>query len=166
MVKALGIAERHGWTRFVALQAYYSLLSRDLELDLIPACLDAGVGLMVWSPLSGGFLSGKYRPGAPLPEGKAAQAETRAFYGIDEERAYDVIDALDEIGRRVDASVAQVALAYLLRKPGVTSVVAGARLRDQLADNLGAADVTLSDEDMARLDTLTPPPRVYPHWLR
>jgi aryl-alcohol dehydrogenase-like predicted oxidoreductase len=166
LVKALGIAEQHGWTRFVALQAYYSLLSRDLELDLIPACLDAGVGLMVWSPLSGGFLSGKYRRGAPMPDGKAANAETRAFYGIDEERAYDVIDTLDEIGRRRGASVAQVALGYLLRKPGVTSVVVGARTREQLADNLGAAHVALSDEEIARLDALTPPPRIYPHWLR
>jgi aryl-alcohol dehydrogenase-like predicted oxidoreductase len=166
MVKALGIAERHGWARFVALQAYYSLLGRDLELDLLPACRDAGVGIMVWSPLSGGFLSGKYRRGAPMPEGKAAQAETRAFYGIDDERAYDVIDALDEIGRGRDASVAQVALGYLLRKAGVTSVVVGARTREQLADNLGAVRVALSDEEMARLDALTLPPRVYPHWLR
>jgi aryl-alcohol dehydrogenase-like predicted oxidoreductase len=165
LVKALGLAERRGWARPVALQAYYSLLCRDLELDLIPACLDAGLGVMVWSPLSGGFLSGKYRRGASMPEGRAAQESTRAFYGIDEEGAFAVVDALDEIGRGHDASVAQVALGYLLRKPGVTSVVVGARTREQLADNLGAAGLALTDGEMARLDALTPPPRVYPHWL-
>lgn len=165
MVKAIGIADRRGWQRLAAMQGYYSLLSRDLELDLLPACQDAGVGVMIFSPLSAGFLSGKYRRGAPMPAGKAANPDTRTFYGINEERAYDVIDALDRIGRERGATAAQVALGYLLRKPGVTTLVIGARTREQLTDNLGAAQVDLSDADMAQLDALTPPPRVYPHWL-
>ncbi len=164
LLKALGTAERCGYQRFVSQQIYYSLQARDAEYELIPAALDQGLGVLVWSPLAGGLLSGKYRRGQEAPEG------TRRFAGWteppvrDEAKLYDTVDVLVEIAKERGVSPAQVALAWLLCKAAITSLVVGARTNEQLADNLRAAELRLSDEEVARLDTVSAPPLLYPYW--
>jgi aryl-alcohol dehydrogenase-like predicted oxidoreductase len=163
-MKALGISERAGLPRFVSQQIYYSLQARDAEYELVPAAIDQGLGILVWSPLAGGLLSGKYRRDTATPEG------TRRFAGWDEPpvhdeaKLYDTIDALIEIGSARGVSAAQIALAYLIGKPGVTSLVVGARTEQQLADNLAAAEVVLTAQERARLDEVSAMPLLYPYW--
>lgn len=164
LMKALSISEKHGWERFVTLQARYSLLSRDLEYELVPLCLDQGLGILTWSPLGGGFLTGKYRRGEARPEGaRWSDHERERSPYFDEEKAFDIVEELDGIAKRHNATVAQAALNYLLRKPGVTSVIIGARTKEQLADNLKTTDWEMSPEEVSRLDELTQPPPVYPY---
>jgi aryl-alcohol dehydrogenase-like predicted oxidoreductase len=164
LMKALGVAERAGHQRYVSQQIYYSLQARDAESELVPVSLDQGLGILVWSPLAGGLLSGKYRRNQPTPEG------TRRFEGWDEppvhdeDRLYDTIDALIEIGAAHGASAAQVALAWLSGRPAVTSVIVGARTDDQLADNLAAAELELTNDERSRLDDVSREPLRYPHW--
>ncbi len=160
IAKADGISRRLGLERFCSVQAYYSLVGRELEREIIPAALDLGLGILVWSPLASGFLSGKYTREA-AGEGRRAKIQVPP---VDEERGYDIVDVAREVAERHDASVAQVALAWLLHKPGVTSVIVGARKEEQLIDNLGAADVALSAEDMSRLDEVSKLNREYPEW--
>ena len=163
IMKALGISERLGLARIESLQAYYTIAGRDLERELVPMLQSEGVGLMVWSPLAGGFLSGKY--------GREQQAEAGSrrtafdFPPVDKERAYDAIDAMREIAGRRGISVAQVALAWLLHRPVVTSVIIGAKSPAQLADNIGATGVTLSAQELARLDEVSRLPSEYPGWM-
>jgi aryl-alcohol dehydrogenase-like predicted oxidoreductase len=164
LMKALGISERDGRVRFVSQQIYYSLQARDVEYELVPLTLDQGLGILVWSPLAGGLLSGKYRRGQDAPAGSRHLGDWSEPPIHDEDKLYDTIDALVEIGAAHGASAAQVALAYLLRKPGVTSLIVGARTDDQLADNLAAANLQLADEEMARLDEVSAMPLLYPHW--
>jgi aryl-alcohol dehydrogenase-like predicted oxidoreductase len=164
MSKALGVSERLGLERYVSQQVYYSLQSRDAEYEIVPASLDQGVGILVWSPLAGGLLSGKYRRGQQGPEGSRHLTDWNEPPVRDEEQTYDVIEAAVEIGEEHGVSAAQVALAWLLGRPGVSSVVIGARTEEQLADNLAAADLELSGEQRARLDDLSAPPLIYPHW--
>jgi aryl-alcohol dehydrogenase-like predicted oxidoreductase len=164
MSKALGVSERLGLERYVSQQIYYSLQSRDAEYEIVPASLDQGVGILVWSPLAGGLLSGKYRRGQQGPEGSRHLTDWNEPPVRDEEQTYDVIEAAVEIGEAHGVSAAQVALAWLLGRPGVTSLVIGARTDEQLADNLAAADLELSAEERARLDELSAPPLIYPHW--
>jgi len=163
LMKALSISDREGLPRFCSQQIYYSLVAREAEYELVPLSLDQGVGIVVWSPLAGGFLSGKYRRGESAPEGSR-----RAAWGdpgeIDEDRGYAVLDALEAVARRLDASVPQVALRWLLERPGVASVVVGARTESQLEANLAAAALPLTDEDMRLLDSVSEPPAIYPHW--
>src|SRR5215212_4309622 len=140
--KALAVAGGRGWERFVSLQAYYSLVGRDLEHELLPLCLEEGLGVLPWSPLSGGFLTGKYRRDNPNPEG--ARRSGFNFPPIDEARGYDAVDALYEIAREKNATIAQVALAWLLHQPGITSIIIGANKMSQLEDNLKSADIELS----------------------
>ena len=164
LMKALAVADRRDLSRFVSQQIYYSLQARDAESELVPVSLDQGLGILVWSPLAGGLLSGKYRRNQPTPEG------TRRFAGWDEppvhdeDRLYDTIDALVEIGEAHGVSAAQVALAWLLGRPAVTSVIIGSRTDEQLSDNLAAADLTLTDAERARLDEVSLEPLRYPHW--
>jgi aryl-alcohol dehydrogenase-like predicted oxidoreductase len=164
VMKALGVAERDGYSRYVSQQIYYSLQARDAEAELVPVSVDQGLGILVWSPLAGGLLSGKYRRDEPSPEG------TRRFAGWDEppvhdeERLYDTIDALVDIGYNHGVSAAQVALAWLKERPGVTSVIVGARTDAQLADNLAAADLVLTPEEHDRLEKVSREPLRYPHW--
>ena len=164
LMKALWISDRRGYESFVSEQIYYSLQARDAENELIPIAIEEGLGILVWSPLAGGLLSGKYRRGQDAPEG------TRRFEGWteppvdDEDRLYDTIDVLVEIADGHGVSAAQVALAYTLAKPAVTSVIIGARTEEQLRDNLAAADLTLSEEELDRLDTLSGVPLLYPYW--
>jgi aryl-alcohol dehydrogenase-like predicted oxidoreductase len=164
MTKALGISERRGLQRFVSQQIYYSLQARDAEYELIPAAIDQGVGIMVWSPLAGGLLSGKYRRGQTPPEGSRQLTDWNEPPVRDEEQLYDIIDALVEIADGRGVSPAQVALAWLLGRPGVSTVVVGARTEEQLADNLGAASLRLEDAERTRLDELSLPPLLYPFW--
>jgi aryl-alcohol dehydrogenase-like predicted oxidoreductase len=164
LMKALGVSERHGYTRYVSQQIYYSLQARDAEAELVPVSLDQGVGILVWSPLAGGLLSGKYRRNQPTPEG------TRRFAGWDEppvhdeERLYDTIDTLVSIAEAHGVSAAQVALAWLISRPAVTSVIIGARTEEQLTDNLAGASLELSEDELRRLDEVSREPLRYPHW--
>ena len=164
LMKALWTSDRRGYESFVSEQIYYSLQARDAENELVPIAIDQGLAILVWSPIAGGLLSGKYRRGQAAPEG------TRRFEGWteppvhDEDRLYDTIDALVAIGESHDVSAAQVALAYTLAKPAVTSVIVGARTDEQLADNLAAADLELAADEIARLDAVSLEPLRYPHW--
>src|SRR4051812_13037049 len=164
LMKALATADARGYQRFVSQQIYYSLQARDAEYELVPASIDQGLGILVWSPLAGGLLSGKYRRGQRGPEGARQLTEWDEPPVRDEDALYDIVDALVEIAGERGASAAQVALAWLLGRPGVTSVVIGARTDEQLADNLGAADLELSADERARLDGLSEPPLLYPYW--
>jgi aryl-alcohol dehydrogenase-like predicted oxidoreductase len=164
VMKALGISERRGYQRFVSQQIYYSLQARDAEYELVPVSLDQGLGILVWSPLAGGLLSGKYRRGEEGPEGSRHLTDWNEPPVRNEDQVYDIVDALVEIAEEHGASPAQVALAWTLGRPGVASLVIGARTDEQLADNLGAADLVLGDEERTRLDELSAPPLLYPYW--
>lgn len=164
LMKALGIADRTGLPRFISQQVYYSLQARDVEYELVPLSLDQGVGIVVWSPLGGALLTGKWRRGAPPPP------RTRRMLGwpdppiYDEERLWATIEVLTEIADARGRPVPQVALAYLLHKPGVASLVIGARSESQLADNMSAADLSLDASEMKRLDAVSALPLLYPYW--
>jgi aryl-alcohol dehydrogenase-like predicted oxidoreductase len=164
LMKALGISERRGLQRFISQQIYYSLQARDAEYELVPVALDQGVGILVWSPLAGGLLSGKYRRGEQGPEGSRHLTDWGEPPVRNEDQVYDIVDALVEIAEEHGGSPAQVALAWTLGRPGVASVVIGARTDEQLADNLGAADLILGDDERSRLDELSAPPLLYPYW--
>ncbi|WP_280568476.1 aldo/keto reductase [Chromohalobacter sp. 296-RDG] len=163
IMKALGIAERHGLARFESLQAYYTLAGRDLERELIPMLQSENLGLMVWSPLAGGFLSGKYTRDS---QGEAGSRRlTFDFPPVDKERAFDCIDVMGKIAKAHGVSVAQVALAWLLHQSAVTSVIVGAKRVDQLDDNIAATQVALSHEELAELDAVSALPAEYPGWM-
>lgn len=164
LMKALAVSDRGGLERFVSQQIYYSLHDRDAESELVPVSVDQGVGVLVWSPLSGGLLSGKYRRGVPAPAGSRHLTEWNEPPVHDEDRLYNIIEALVRIGEAHAVAAAQIALAYLLAKPAVTSVILGARTEDQLASNLAAADIVLSGEEMAELDAVSAQPLRYPYW--
>ncbi len=164
LMKALGVAERRGLSRFVSQQIYYSLHGREAEYELIPAAVDQGLGVLVWSPLAGGLLSGKYRRGHEAPAGSRQLSDWNEPPVYDQEKLYDIVEALVEVGQAHGVSAAQVALAYTLGRPAVTSVVVGARTSEQLADNLAAADLRLSEEERSRLDDVSRPPLTYPFW--
>jgi aryl-alcohol dehydrogenase-like predicted oxidoreductase len=164
LMKALGVADRHGYQRFVTQQIYYSLEARDAEYELLPVAVDEGIGILVWSPLAGGLLSGKYRRGAQGPAGARHLTDWDEPPVRNEEQLYDTVDVLVEIGEARGVSAAQVAIAWLLTRPGIVSVIVGARTDEQLADNLGAADLQLSGEEIARLEQVSRPPLIYPHW--
>ena len=164
LMKALGISEREHLSRFVSQQIYYSLQARDAETELVPVSLDQGLGILVWSPIAGGLLSGKYRRGQEAPAGSRHLSEWDEPPVHDEDQLYDTIDLLVEIGSARGVSAAQVALAYTLAKPAVTSLIVGARTEEQLADNLAAADLSLSEDEVARLDRVSAQPLRYPYW--
>ncbi|MBJ7456304.1 MAG: aldo/keto reductase [Thermoleophilia bacterium] len=164
MMKALWTADRHGLTPFVSNQLHYSVHMRDIENEIVPAAVDQGVGILVWSPIAGGLLSGKYRRGVEAPAGSRHLSDWSEPPVYDEEKLYDIIDALVAVAGDHGVSAARVALAYLLAKPAVTSLVIGARTEEQLADNLAAADLTLSAADIERLDAVSAQPLAYPFW--
>jgi aryl-alcohol dehydrogenase-like predicted oxidoreductase len=163
IVKALGVAERLGLSRFESLQAYYTVAGRDLERELVPMLASEGLGLMVWSPLAGGLLSGKFG------RDSAGEAGSRRsgfdFPPVQRERAFDCIDAMRPMAQARGVSVAQIALAWLLHQPPVTSVIVGARRPDQLADNLAAVQVRLNADELQQLDTVSRLPAEYPGWM-
>jgi aryl-alcohol dehydrogenase-like predicted oxidoreductase len=164
LLKALGVAERDRLPRFVSQQIYYSLQSRDAEYEIIPACVDQGLGVLVWSPLAGGLLTGKYRRGQEPPAGSRHLTDWNEPPVHDEERLYDIVELLVEIGAAHGVSAAQVALAYLLGRPGVTSLVVGAKTAEQLADNLAAAELVLTDDERDRLERASRQRLLYPYW--
>jgi aryl-alcohol dehydrogenase-like predicted oxidoreductase len=164
LATALGVSAREGLARFVSQQIYYSLQARDAEYELVPLTIAEGLGILVWSPLAGGLLSGKYRRGQDAPAGSRHLGDWDEPPVHDEDKLYETIEALVGIGDGHGVSAARVALAYLLRKPGVTSLIVGARTDDQLADNLAAADLQLADDEVARLDDVSAMPLLYPHW--
>ncbi|GGT44021.1 aldo/keto reductase [Streptomyces chromofuscus] len=163
LMKALCVADAHGYQRFVSNQIYYSLESRDAEYELVPLSVDQGLGILVWSPLAGGLLSGKYRRDRQ-PENGRLLTEWSEPPVRDENKLYDTIDVVVEVAADRGASPAQVALAYLLTKPAVAAVIVGARRDEQLADNLGAAELSLTPEEVDRLDRVSAPDLIYPHW--
>lgn len=161
--KAVGLQERHGWSRFAVAQMYYSLVGRDLEHEVVPFVEDAGIGTMIWSPLAGGFLSGKYtRESLKDPDNRLSGFD---FLPHDKEAGFQLIDAMRPIASAHKASIAQVALAWLLAKPGVSTLVLGASKLHQLEDNIGAASVHLSPEELRLLDELSPHSSYYPSWF-
>jgi aryl-alcohol dehydrogenase-like predicted oxidoreductase len=161
IAKADGLARLLGTERFCSAQVYYSLVGRELEREILPAVRDLGLGTMIWSPLAGGFLSGKYT--------RESEAEGRRksfnFPPVNLEQGYDIIDELEAIAKAHDASVAQVALAWLRYQDGVTTTIIGATKEEQLISNLGSVDIELTDDDIARLEKVSAIPPVYPHWL-
>jgi aryl-alcohol dehydrogenase-like predicted oxidoreductase len=163
LMKALYLSRAHDWAGFVSLQAYYSLVGRDLEHELLPLCREESVGVLPWSPLSGGFLSGKYSRENPNPEG--ARRTGFQFPPIDEARGFDAVEALERIAKEKGVTVAQVALAWLLAQSGVTSIIIGANKMSQLEDNLKAADLGLSSAEIEVLSATTAPAAQYPAWM-
>ena len=164
VMKALGISAREHLPSFVSQQVYYSLQERSIEYELIPMALDQGLGTLVWSPLAGGLLSGKYRRGQDAPEGSRHLTDWGEPPVYDEDGLYDTIDVLVQVAEGRGVSPAQVALAWLLGRPGISSVIVGARTDEQLTDNLQAAELTLSDEETARLEEVSRPRLLYPFW--
>ena len=164
LMKAIGISEREHLERFAAVQAYYSLVARELEFDIVPCCIDQNVGVLVWSPLSGGFLTGKVRRGHAPPEGSRTAAWGPPGGLGNAEGALDTVEVLVEIAKARGVTPTQVALNWLLAKPGVTSLILGARTNDQLEDSLGAATWSLNDDEIDRLDLVSAVRPPYPHW--
>lgn len=163
LMKGLGYADSRGLERFSSLQAYYTIAGRDLEREIVPLLNDQKVGLMVWSPLAGGLLTGKYDREGNGPEG--SRRVNFDFPPVDKDRAFACIDAMREIAEAHQVSVARIALAWLLHKTHVTSVIVGAKSVEQLEDNLAAAEIELSDSEMDRLDAVSALPAEYPGWM-
>ena len=164
LMKAVGIAGRLDLAPLVSHQIYYSLQAREAEYELIPLAVDQGLGVLVWSPLAGGLLSGKYRRNHQAPVGSRHLSDWGEPPVYDPEGLYDLVEILIGIAEQHEVSAAQVALAWTLGRPGVTSLVVGARTGDQLADNLEAASLRLTDEERARLDAASALPLIYPYW--
>jgi len=162
LMKALAVSERYGFARYICQQINYSLVAREAEHELIPVGLDQGVGVMVWSPLHSGLLSGKFRRDSKPSESRLNQVEAPGT--IDYERLYRIVDVLADIARQRGVSVPQVALNWVLCKPGVDTVVLGARNEQQLRDNLAAAQWRLTPEEFARVDEVSTLPEPYPYW--
>lgn len=164
IMKALGVSEKHNYQRFVSQQIHYTLHSRDADYELLPVTLDQGLGVLVWSPIAGGLLSGKFQRGKEQPEGArhtGGHAEPPVY---DWEKLYDIIDVIIAVADEHGVSGAQVALAWLLQRPGITSVVIGGRNEAQFKDNLAAADLKLTPDQVKRLDDVSRPPLLYPYW--
>lgn len=166
LMKSLSVSERYGWARYVGHQAYYSLINRDFEWELMPLGIDQSVGTIVWSPLASGMLTGKYRRDQPLPPntrvaqgGSPVPADT-----IDKERLYGIVDCLEEIATETSKTIAQVALNWLLQRPTVANIIIGARNEDQLKQNLGAVGWNLTVDQVKRLDEVSEPYPAYPYW--
>jgi aryl-alcohol dehydrogenase-like predicted oxidoreductase len=162
IMKALSISEHRNLSKFVSLQAYYTIAGRDLERELVPLLLDQKLGLLVWSPLAGGFLSGKYTRQADTTEGRRKNFD---FPPVNKEKAFDIIDVMTEIASAKGVSVAQIALSWLLHQPVVTSVIIGANNPEQLQDNLKSVEITLSADELLQLDAVSKLPAEYPGWM-
>ncbi len=163
LMKSLGIAHRYGWSPYVAHQAYYSLVAREYEWELMPLAMDQGVGTVVWSALAGGALTGKVRRGQPIPDGTRVSQLGLERAG-DLERLYTIVDTLDAIAADVGKTVSQVAINWILARPTVSSVVLGARTEAQLRENLGAVGWRLSDDQTAKLEAVSDRRPIYPYW--
>ncbi|MGQ9913302.1 MAG: aldo/keto reductase [Thermogutta sp.] len=165
LMKALWVSDKNGWVRFSSLQPLYNLAFRDLETELVPLCLDQKLAILPWSPLAFGYLSGKYDRNRPRPASSRVDGPLAQFLPADWNRIYNIVDVLKEIASCHGVMPAAIALAWLLHKPGVTSVILGVRTMEQLRQNLAAAEVKLSAEEMARLDAVSATPVPYPQWM-
>ena len=164
LMKSLAASDKHGWSRYVAHQAYYSLVGREYEWELMPLALDQRVGTIVWSPLGWGRLTGKVRRNQPLPEGSRLHQTAEQGPPVPDEALYKVVDAMDEIAAETGRSVPQIALNWLLQRPTVASVIIGARDEAQLRQNLASAGWSLTPEQIAKLDASSAATPVYPYW--
>ncbi len=163
VMKAQGIADKHSWNKFEGLQYYYSLSSRDIEREILPLATDQQLAVMPWSPLAGGFLSGKYtRNGEKTGNDRRDNFD---FPPVNKEKAYDIIDVIAEIGNQYQVSTAQVALAWVRQQPAVTSTIIGAKNAEQLLDNIKSTTITLSSNDLKRIDEVSALPKEYPGWM-
>ncbi|MBB3186516.1 aldo/keto reductase [Microbacter margulisiae] len=162
IMKALGISAKEQLSKFISLQAYYTIAGRDIEREIVPLLKDQNMGLMVWSPLAGGFLSGKYTRNNSSGEGRRVNFD---FPPINKEKAYDIIDVMQRIANEKNSSVAQIALAWLLHQPVVTSVIIGAKNQTQLTDNLKAASIKLTEKDLDDLNEVSKLMPEYPQWM-
>jgi len=163
IMKLQSIAEKNHWEKLTSLQAYYSLVGRDLEYEQIPLCVDQGIGILVWSPLHGGILSGKYRKGKKWPKGTRLQKPGHHL-PYDVEKGEKILNLLVKFAKERGVSVSQAALNYTLRKPGITSVIIGARNEKQLIDNINTSSWELSEDEITKLDKVSAPSRIYPYW--
>jgi aryl-alcohol dehydrogenase-like predicted oxidoreductase len=164
LMKSLSVSDRYGWSRYVGNQAYYSLVGRDFEWELMPLGLDQGVGTLVWSPLGWGRLTGKIRRGSPIPKDSRLHKTAAEGPQVPEEYLYKVVDAIDEVAKETGKTVPQIALNWLLHRPTVSTIIVGARNEQQLKQNLGAIGWNLTKEQIARLDAASEVPLVYPYW--
>ncbi len=164
VMKSLAASEKNGLARYVSYQGYYSLVGRDYESEIMPLTLDQGLGTMVWSPLGWGRLTGKIRRGQPAKEGRIAQGGAEGGPEVDNEYLYNVVDALDKVAAETGKTVAQVALNWLLQRPGISNIVIGARNEEQLKQNLGAVGWNLTKEQVAALDAASAKTPAYPYW--
>jgi aryl-alcohol dehydrogenase-like predicted oxidoreductase len=162
IMKALSISEIKGYSKFVSLQAYYTIAGRDIEREIVPLLLDQKLGLMVWSPLAGGLLSGKYSRNTSPGEGRRVNFD---FPPVNREKAYNIIDVMQEIAKSRDVSVAQVALSWVLHQPAVSTIIIGAKNPQQLEDNLKAIDLSLDAADLQKLDAVSKLAPEYPAWM-
>ena len=162
LMKSLSVSEKYGWSRYVAYQAYYSLVGREYEWELMPLCQDQGVGTIVWSPLAGGALSGKVR--RDKPASKDSRVGKIDFIPYEAESLYRIVDGLDAVAKEAGKTVAQTALNWVLQRPTVSNVVIGARNEEQLKQNLGAIGWNLTADQIARLDAVSASKQVYPYW--
>ncbi|MCA9707100.1 MAG: aldo/keto reductase [Myxococcales bacterium] len=163
IMKALGLSQQHAWSRFESVQAYYTIAGRDLEREVVPLCLDQQLSVLVWSPLAGGLLSGKFSRDAEGPQ--QARRSQFDFPPVNRERAFACVDAMRPIAEAHGCSVAQVAQAWLLHQPAVTSIIVGAKTQEQLQDNLAAADLALEPEELEALREVSALPPEYPGWM-
>ena len=163
IMKALGLSQQHHWNRFESIQAYYSIAGRDLEREIVPLALDQQLGILVWSPLAGGLLSGKFsREGEGPEDARRAKFD---FPPVDRQRAFDCVDAMRAIAESHQASVAQVALAWVLRQPAISSVIIGAKTLEQMKQNLVASELGLSEDELRSLTEVSQLPAEYPGWM-
>ncbi len=163
VMKAAGIAEKHGWNKFVGLQYYYSLSSRDIEREVVPLAIDQNLAIMPWSPLAGGFLSGKYTRNNE--KAGDSRRDIFDFPPVNKEKAYDIIDVIAEIGKQHNVSAAQVALAWVRLQKGITSTIIGAKRAEQLQDNIKSTELVLSEDELSRINKVSALPREYPGWM-
>ncbi len=162
VMKALGIADKNGWNKFVGMQYYYSLASRDIEREVLPLTIDQNLAMMPWSPLAGGFLSGKYTRDSSKT---GSRRDNFDFPPINKEKTYDIIDTITNIGKQYNATPAEVALAWVRLQKGITSTIIGAKNIDQLKDNIKSVDIMLSAEDLKKIDEVSALTKEYPQWM-
>jgi aryl-alcohol dehydrogenase-like predicted oxidoreductase len=163
VMKAQGIAEKNGWHKFIGMQYYYSLTSRDIEREVLPVAQDQNLAVFPWSPLAGGFLSGKYTRDNESVSG--ARRDTFDFPPVNKEKAYDIIDVIAEIGKQHNTSAAQIALAWVRQQSGITSTIIGAKTVEQLLDNIKSTEITLSADDLQKIDEVSALNKEYPGWM-
>ncbi|MDN3547710.1 aldo/keto reductase [Mucilaginibacter aquaedulcis] len=164
LMKSLSVSERYGWSRYIAHQAYYSLLNREFEWELMPLGIDQKVGTIVWSPLASGQLSGKFRRGLPIPENSRTVQGGSHGPATDFDHLYNIVDALDEVAAETGKSVAQVSINWLLQRPTVANIIIGARNEEQLQQNLGAIGWNLTTDQVKKLDAASETDPIYPYW--